>query len=162
MMFVQPPRSYYPPHAEVNCTTSAWAPTLDLIFAGLEAVRTGFALSASDSAYRGQALSRPADISFGLSLTTAFAISAGYGFSAVSRCNELQDGDDPRARRHVPSSRSPRFSAVVATPPNPAPAPVLPAPATAQPTSLAPTAPGVPAPPAPPATPAVPQAIDPE
>src|SRR5439155_14954438 len=88
-----------PPAMPIMCTTSRAAPVVDTIIAGLESVRTIFAVSAKDSVYQGATITRPADIGIGLGLTTLFAVSAIYGFSVTSGCDEAKQ---TRARQIPP------------------------------------------------------------
>ena len=72
-----------------GCTSSRVAPALDVIIASLQAGRTIYAFSKSDSDYRGMLLPRSGDIAFGIGLTTVFALSAIYGFVATGTCREV-------------------------------------------------------------------------
>jgi hypothetical protein len=62
---------------------------VDAIIAGLQAARTGYAVSRTDSDYDGMFLSRGGDIGLGVGLTTAFALSAIYGFAATGTCRDV-------------------------------------------------------------------------
>lgn len=72
-----------------GCTRSRVAPALDVAIASLQAARTVYAISRSDSDYQGMALPRSGDIALGIGLTTAFAVSAIYGFVATGTCREV-------------------------------------------------------------------------
>jgi hypothetical protein len=92
-----------PPRYNTQCTENPAAPTLDIVLALLQAARTGYAFTRSESDYRGKLLSRKADIGFGLSLTTLFTVSGIYGASSVSECSRAKrwvpaDDDEPRSR----------------------------------------------------------------
>jgi hypothetical protein len=79
------------PSKPVECTTSKMAPVFDTLFAGLELVRTGVALSADDYDYRDFPISRGADIAFGVGFTGLFAASAGYGYATTSKCQSVKE-----------------------------------------------------------------------
>lgn len=108
LLFVDgPPKTYTPPQY-VHCSSSPGWPVFDTVVAGLELVRTGIAVSASDSAYQGAQISRGADIGFGLAFMTLFAISAGVGYGRVSDCNAAMLGAPmPHPRRVRPPSYYP-------------------------------------------------------
>jgi hypothetical protein len=72
-----------------GCTSSRAAPALDVIIASLQAGRTIYAFSKTDSDYSGIFLTRNSDIAFGIGLTTIFAVSALYGFVATGTCREV-------------------------------------------------------------------------
>ncbi|HEY7376865.1 MAG TPA: hypothetical protein VIF57_32200 [Polyangia bacterium] len=92
-------------YAQANCTSSAALPTVDLVIALLQVVRTVYAISLKDSDYNGMALSRSADISLGLTIGTVFATSAGYGYHIVSTCRELGTNPSPYNRRTPTATR---------------------------------------------------------
>jgi len=86
-MFVKPPRKEVPGRVEAaGCTASMTAPAVDGVITGLQAVRTMFALSLSDTDYRGMALDRNTDITLGVVFMAVFGISAIYGVSNVNTC----------------------------------------------------------------------------
>lgn len=105
-MFVNgpPPNERYVEASE--CTTSDGWPGFDVVLAGLEGVRTIYAITRTDADYKGSSLSRPADIGIGAALVALTAVSAGVGFSRVNACNEAITG----------SSGSPRFHRRVTAP----------------------------------------------
>jgi hypothetical protein len=94
-----PSRSGSAPSADVEpeCTTSAAAPIVDVVVAGLQAVRTGLALGASDADYVDFPISRGADIGIGATLAGVFAVSAVYGFTTTASCSDAKR--DYHARR---------------------------------------------------------------
>ena len=87
----------FPPSEAVECTTSKAAPVLDTVFAGLELARTGYAVSLDDSKYRGQTLSRGADIGLGIGFAALFVSSAIYGYVKTGDCVDAKTQHD-RAR----------------------------------------------------------------
>jgi len=76
----------------VKCTSSKAGPVVDTVIAGLEAVRTGLALGADDSAYKDVPISHGADIGFGIGLFTLFAASAAYGYVVTGNCVDANGG----------------------------------------------------------------------
>jgi hypothetical protein len=94
-------RKRHPP----DCTTSAAAPILDTVLAGLQVVRTGFAIAASDEAYANYPISREADVGFGVTFASLHLVSAVHGFSATDACI---DAKRSWARRHSERSRRAR------------------------------------------------------
>jgi hypothetical protein len=93
-----------------RCTTSQVAPGFDVAFAGLQGVRTAYALTAPDSAYPpNAALPREADVIIGLALMTVHVASAAIGFMATAECRRvLADpawGQQGAVRRSIRSSR---------------------------------------------------------
>lgn len=80
-----------PANVPIDCTSSRFAPVLDSLVGGYQVFRTGFALTAPDSAYSGSALNRPADIAIGLGLTALFVGSAVYGYSNTSKCDAANE-----------------------------------------------------------------------
>lgn len=82
----------------VECTTSDAAPLIDAAIAGLQVLRTAYALSASDSDYSGAPISREADAAFGVALTGVFTVAAAYGFSTTGECSDAK-ADRARRRR---------------------------------------------------------------
>lgn len=96
-------------YGPVACSTTYVAPTLDVVLTGLEVARTVVAVDNSEADYRGMALSRGADIGFGVALTALAASSAIYGFNVVSECrtvDETRPGPEPLALRYVPDAGS--------------------------------------------------------
>jgi hypothetical protein len=84
------------PSEPIACTSSVAAPVVDTVIGAFEVIRTGFALSASDSAYTNYPISRGADIGFGMAFASLFAASAIYGYINTSRCADLKE-NTPRA-----------------------------------------------------------------
>jgi len=94
-LFTTAPKHAEPPPAEYvpnECTTSKAAPVVDTVIAGLEGIRTGYALTADPSAYDKAPISRGVDIAFGIGFLALFTASAIYGYSITSEC----------AKRHHP------------------------------------------------------------
>jgi hypothetical protein len=89
-----------------DCSSSKAAPVVDTVVAGLETVRTVYALSAENSAYDHLPISRGADIALGLGLTALFTASAVYGYGATSECAHAQEELQGRLSREP---RSPMF-----------------------------------------------------
>jgi len=85
----EPPPAEYVPH---ECTTSKAAPIIDTVIAGLEGIRTGYALAADQSAYEQAPISRGADIALGLGFLALFSASAIYGYSITSECARRHHG----------------------------------------------------------------------
>jgi len=86
-LLVKPPRKEAPGRIEAaDCTASNTVPALDGVVAGLQGIRTMYAVSLSNADYRGMALDRDSDIAFGALLMALFGISAVYGASAVNAC----------------------------------------------------------------------------
>jgi hypothetical protein len=122
-LFVKSPP---PQHVDLkyfgDCTSSKAAPVVDTVVAGLETLRTVYALSAENSAYDHLPISRGADIALGLGLTALFTASAVYGYGNTAECahaqEELQERltQEPRA----PSSFPLNPYAPGMRPPNPA------------------------------------------
>jgi hypothetical protein len=52
-----------------RCTSNARAPTLDVMFTGVQVARTLIAVNASDQDYQGMTLPRGGDIGLGVALT---------------------------------------------------------------------------------------------
>src|SRR5262245_59968727 len=73
----------------VQCTTSRAAPIVDTIIGGLEVVRTGVALNATDSDYINSPINRSADIAFGIGFASLFVASAIYGYSVTGHCDAV-------------------------------------------------------------------------
>ncbi|HYQ45368.1 MAG TPA: hypothetical protein VER11_25455 [Polyangiaceae bacterium] len=124
-LFTTAPKHAEPPPAEYvpsECTSSKAAPVVDTVIAGLEGIRTGYALSADQSAYEKAPISRGADIAFGLGFLALFTASAIYGYSITGQCARSQHGvraerakepeeseavepnDSPPRRREAPPS----------------------------------------------------------
>jgi hypothetical protein len=100
-IFVDTPPARYAeappsPSEPIKCTSSVAAPVVDTVLGAFEVVRTGFALSASDSTYTNYPISRSADIGFGMAFASLFAASAIYGYINTSRCDDLKE-NTPRA-----------------------------------------------------------------
>jgi hypothetical protein len=101
-----------PPHERFrnfDCSRGNGWPVVDVMLAAAQALRTGYALTRSESDYRGQALSQGADVAIGGTLLAITAVSAGVGFSRVSSCREalrearrLDEPDKPTLRRKHP------------------------------------------------------------
>jgi hypothetical protein len=89
--FTRRPPSQHQQMASFDCTESRVAPVLDVLFTSFQALRTAAALSASDADYEGAALSRPADIGFGLALGALGLASATYGFNAAGECRQARN-----------------------------------------------------------------------
>ena len=163
-----PPAGYergYVSRSELSCTTSPVAPLIDTLVTGFEVYRTIGAVSHSEADYAHLPISRGADIALGLTFVTTFAISAGYGFSTISRCKQAMDIDQPspaQFRPHFSSMAPPTYQppAAAGAPPAAGGAP----PAAGGAAAVAPAAPsGAAPPPAPaPPVPVVPQVVDPE
>lgn len=103
------------PAKSVDCTTSPVAPTIDLIVAGYQVLRTGYAAAADSSAYNGAVLSRGADFFLGLSLAALFTTSAVYGYTVNDDCIAAQRRAKARnaaiSGRQVPTPLPPRRAA---------------------------------------------------
>ena len=94
-LFVSPPpkgAGEFASFEPVKCTTSKAAPVVDTVIAGLEAVRTGIALAASDSDYNGVPISRGTDIGLGLGLFALYGASAAYGYVVTGNCKDARGG----------------------------------------------------------------------
>lgn len=102
-LFVTAPPRTTARDVEPECTTSAVAPVVDTIVGALQALRTGYALSASDADYADFPISRGADAALGAVLTVAFAASAAYGFSTTSSCSDAKR----EFRTRPPAERAP-------------------------------------------------------
>jgi len=74
---------------------------VDTLITGLEAVRTGLAVSADDSAYRNSPIDRKTDIGLGVGLGALFLASSIYGFYETGQCHA--DG----TRAHTPDDSEP-------------------------------------------------------
>jgi hypothetical protein len=74
-----------------DCTSSKAGPVVDTVAAGLETLRTVYALSAQSSAYDHLPISRGADIALALGGAAVFAASAVYGYGATSECAHAQE-----------------------------------------------------------------------
>ena len=105
-MFVSGPPDDQRGTRSLTCTTSRGWPIVDTLLASYQLVRTGVALSRSDADYANSQLSRGADIAIGASLLAVTALSAGVGYSAVSKCEEAHALADtwqpPPLPRRVP------------------------------------------------------------
>ena len=64
-LFVRPLPDNYQHMARPRCTKNTTAPVIDTLVAGLEVIRTAYALTLSESDYNGMALTRSTDILFG-------------------------------------------------------------------------------------------------
>jgi hypothetical protein len=73
-----------------DCSTSRIPPIADTTLATFQAVRTGLAFGASDSAYDDSPLSREVDIGLGITLVAVYAASAVYGFYTTGACDEAE------------------------------------------------------------------------
>ncbi|MDP8999666.1 MAG: hypothetical protein M3O46_06100, partial [Myxococcota bacterium] len=71
-LFVKGPPSEPENSRLIECTSSRVAPAFDALFGGLEVIRTGVAVAASDSSYQNAAISRGADIGFGVAFSALF------------------------------------------------------------------------------------------
>lgn len=139
-LFVEGP----PPNAEkvpvLHCSTSDGAAGADIVIAGLQALRTIYAMSLDEADYKGSPLSRESDMAIGLGLTTLFASSAYHGVKNVSACKAAMK---KRAEVQVVSGGAPiqpPFPPRAFPPPGGGTAPVPPGPA------ATPTSPPAPAP----------------
>jgi hypothetical protein len=86
----------------VSCSTNYVAPLLDVLLTGFQVARTVIAVNHSEADYQGMALSRGADIGFGVGLTALAGTSAIYGFNVVSECrtvDETRPEPEPAALR---------------------------------------------------------------
>lgn len=92
-LFVTPPPEAAIAHRVDSCTTSKVAPVLDSLGAGYQVVRTMVAAAAPQRVYDDPnvPLSREADVSFGVALTTMFIASAYYGFSNTAQCRKRDE-----------------------------------------------------------------------
>jgi hypothetical protein len=88
LLFVDGPSKAHEPSWKVRCTTSYALPVFDSVLAGLEAVRTGCAVSRRASDYKGSPISQGFDITAGISLFLLTSVSSGFGFSRVGDCRE--------------------------------------------------------------------------
>lgn len=88
-----------PPTEPVDCTTSQVAPAIDALIAGFQVVRTGYAVSQSESDYVGAPIKRSADIALGAGLTVVFVAAAAYGFAATGECSDVRDAQARRRRK---------------------------------------------------------------
>lgn len=119
MLFVEstPPNASKLPRSEpLECTTSQVAPTVDLVMTGLQVLRTAYAASQSDGAYRSVPISRGADIGLGIGLTAAYGASMIYGYSETRDCRQAKDArarrrrrEEQRKKREAPAA-APAFS----------------------------------------------------
>jgi hypothetical protein len=96
-IFVHPPH-----HADDQltgvpgrCTSSPVAPVVDGVIGTFEVVRTSVALSSNESDYRGAAISRNADIGFGVGFATLFLASSIYGFYETNQCHRPTERTGP-------------------------------------------------------------------
>jgi len=90
-----------------GCTTNRWAPTVDVVVAGLQAFRTLFALSLTDMDYQGMTLTRSTDIGIGVAMTTLFATSMAYGFATTGTCREATGSSaSPYSRAPLKKTRA--------------------------------------------------------
>ena len=110
-----------PPSEPVECTSSKVAPVLDTVFAGLEVVRTGYALSQTEADYRGQQLSRGADIGFGAAFVALFASSAIYGYLKTGSCADAKEQQRQVRQRFLAPPPPPELTPSSAPPPPPTP-----------------------------------------
>ena len=74
----------------VHCTSSNWAPVLDLVGVGLSVARTVVAFSASEMDYANSLLSRNVNIMVGIGLGASFATSSMIGFRSTAECREVR------------------------------------------------------------------------
>jgi hypothetical protein len=90
------------------------APVVDSILSGLEIVRIGADVAASDSAFSSSSIGKGADIGLGVGLGILFLGSAIYGYRETSRCSEALDGesDESSAGRHDSTPAGPARPAV--------------------------------------------------
>lgn len=113
-IFVDAPPPQARRSARLECTTSRLAPGFDVLFAGLQGVRTGAAIGASDSTYENAPLNRGADVGIGIALLALHASSAVWGFSKTATCRDLK-ADPDMAATTSPGVRGP-WPAPVAMP----------------------------------------------
>ena len=73
------------PPSKRECTSSRLAPVLDTVFAGYEAVRTGYAIFRPNDVYEELGVPREADIAVGAGLTAVFALQAFVILGGVVR-----------------------------------------------------------------------------
>lgn len=79
------------PPSKRECTSSRLAPVLDTVFAGYEAVRTGYAIFRPNDVYEELGVPREADIAVGAGLTAAFVGSAVYGYVKTAECERYEE-----------------------------------------------------------------------
>jgi hypothetical protein len=144
-MFVKGPPAKHAEKASFECSESNAAPVIDAIWAALNGI------GAASAASNDQLMNREQVMTVGLTWLAVSGISAIYGFSKVSQCNDakrLRDG------RYESERKPASVSAPAASGGAPAPGPVPPAASGIAPVRTAPAA--APAPPA--AAPAPPAA----
>ena len=137
-----------PPSEPITCTTSKASPVLDTVFAGLEVARTVYAVSSDDSAYRGQTLTRGADIGLGAAFVALFASSAIYGYLVTGACVDAKSQHERQRQQYLNPAGPPpaEFPARSLNPASPtpsesaAPQPASPTPAASVPSSAFPPA----------------------
>jgi hypothetical protein len=96
-----------PPSEPVQCTSSKAAPVIDTLIAGYQVFRTGYALSRSNSDYKGAPIDRNADIGIGVGLAALFIASSIYGYSVTSECAEAKDNHERKGRELNAESTNP-------------------------------------------------------
>lgn len=122
------------PSGPVECTSSKAAPIIDTIIAGYQVFRTGYALSADDSAYVDSPIKREPDIALGATLTAPFAGAATYGYIVTGHCSDTKQAQLRWTPTPVPVSVPAPPAATSASPSRAplagpsAPSPVLPIP----------------------------------
>jgi len=123
-IFVEPLRPNDSRGPYVTCTTNRAAPVIDTIFT-LTNVGSAIYVAGQDNvANKGTA------VTLGLSVATLWLLSAVYGYTKTSECEEAIGGDRPPSRYPPPAPI--RRPATAQPPPQPLPPPtVAPAPAPA-------------------------------
>jgi hypothetical protein len=125
-VFVQPPHHVEDQLAESprHCTSSKAAPIVDTLITGLEAVRTGLAVSADDSAYQNSPIDRKTDIGLGVGLTALFLASSIYGFYETGQCHaNVPRTHTPDDSEPAPAAAAPLDLHSTGARPSPAPTP---------------------------------------
>ena len=117
LLFTKPPPKNYDGRGYLDCTTSRVPPALDTIFT-LTNVGSAIYVAGQDNVQN-----KGSSVALGLGVAALWMMSAIYGYSGTSACEEAQQSVG-YGSRYPPPRPAPRRVA----PPPPRPAPVAPAP----------------------------------
>src|SRR5436190_7548966 len=119
-LFVQPLPADHSPYQRATCTTNRTAPVLDTIFTITNLAAVIYVLGQDHIDNKGSR------VGFGLSVASLWGMSAGYGYSKTSECEEVANYEP----RYQPVRPRPRLVPVPRPAAAPPPAVVVEPPAT--------------------------------
>ncbi len=118
-IFVQPLPADHRGFSVANCTSSRTAPVLDTLFATTNVLSAIYVATENNVTNKGTA------VGLGLGVATLWALSAGYGYSHTSECEDAQE-EDGRSYHPLPHVRARPQAPPPYAAPQPAPAPYAP------------------------------------